>query len=521
MDLAAILQRTAELIGRLPDREVSADTAEDYRCTFARMLREPILDPLVPGIAKATYYHRRAAMYWASRSVLARIRDRLDAAVARNDVDSARLSVAMLRRLLSRVEPAVELDPPLEEGAEALKSRASRWEAATGPHPVPGTNSKRHVLGDLPPAWDETVWQKAFETWIDPADQADLDGLAVRLLAPVRSEDMMAGERGRGWSEGVLVKLHSPHRLDITIAPAKSHGGKFGTGITVVKINPMKAGAAASYLAARCGSEVLVVRLHSKDASRKKLLRLGKLALPDCGVNITPYVFRNQVIADFKATVGAGVAVAAACGHCTERTQAKYGLVQHGRRRRGLIGVASGRVPQTGNIARTANLRKKSASAQNATGASVTVAGVDATTPELTEVASPTQMLPTGIHASHAAGSCLRRSIPNEQDERSSAGAELRLMRSVIGGNSDLKSLAKVVPSEPKQLRSKLDTKWDEFEFPEPSRPTAVEQKMRQRRSADLWQDYVTRDFEGLRRNPVSTVPTNRAPPTPREDGPS
>ena len=149
MDNAAILQRTAELIGRLPNREVSADTGKDYRCTFARMLREPVLDPLVPGIAKATYYHRRAAMYWASRAVLLRIRGRLDAAVARNDVDATRLSVAMLRRLLSRIEPAVELDPPLEEGAAALKSSASRWEAAAGPHPVPGAEFEAPRAGSF------------------------------------------------------------------------------------------------------------------------------------------------------------------------------------------------------------------------------------------------------------------------------------------------------------------------------------------------------------------------------------
>ena len=445
MDHAAILQRTAELIGRLPDREVSADTGKDYRCTFARMLREPVLDPLVPGIAKATYYHRRAAMYWASRAVLLRIRGRLDAAVERSDVDAAKLCVAMLRRLLSCIEPAVELDPPLEEGAAALKSSASRWEAAAGPHPVPGAHSKRHVLGDLPPAWDDTVWQKGHETWTDPSDQADLDALAVRMLVPVRSEDMMAGERGSGWSEGVLVKSRSPHRIDITIAPAKSHGGEFGTGTTVVKINPMEAGGPASYLAERCGGDVLVVTLHSKEASCKKLLRLGKLALPDLQVNITPYVFRNQVIADFKATVGAGVAVAAACGHCTERTQAKYGLVQHGRRRRGLIGVASERVPETGNIARTATFRKKTASAKEATSVPIPVSD-DRTALKLNEAAPATQGLTTEDHVKHVTGPGLGPSIPNEQDGRSSAGAEPPLMRSVVGSNFNPQFLTKATP---------------------------------------------------------------------------
>jgi hypothetical protein len=259
MDYAALVQRTEELISRLPDRQVSATTGKRYRRTLANMLREPVLDPLLPGIAKGTYYYRRAAMYWASRSVLVRLCSGLEIARLRNDVGAARSCAAVLVRLLSRIEPVVEIDPPLEEGAAALKSSASRWEAANGPHPVPGANSKLHVLGELPPAWDDTVWQKALETWTDASDLADLDALAVRLLVPVRSEDMMPGERGSGWSEGVLVKRRSAHRIDITIAPAKSHGGKFGTGITVVKINPAVAGGGASYLAERCDGEGLVV----------------------------------------------------------------------------------------------------------------------------------------------------------------------------------------------------------------------------------------------------------------------
>jgi hypothetical protein len=325
---------------------------------------------------------------------------------------------------------------------------------------------------------------------------------------------MMPGERGSRWSEGVLVKWRSPHRIDITIAPAKSHGGKFGTGTTVVKINPMESGGAASYLAERCGGDVLVVSLHSKEASRKKLLRLGKLALPNLQVNITPYVFRNQVIADFKATVGAGVAVAAACGHCTERTQAKYGLVQHGRRRRGLIGVASERVPETGNIARTAHLRKKTASAKEAASVSIPVSG-DGTALELNEAAPATQRLTTEDYVNHVMGPGLARSIPNEQDGRSSAGAELPLMRSVVDSNFNLQFLTKATPPEARLPRSKFDSNWDESEYPEPFMPTAADEETRRRRSADLWNNYVVRNFEGLRWNPARA--DRAAPPTPRE----
>jgi hypothetical protein len=358
MDYAAILKRTETCFDGLPKRDVRLRTQKDYRKTFARMLREPILDPLKPNIARKTYGHRRAALHWGSRFVLERTHERLEVAAGRNDPEAARLHVAELERLLSRIEPALERDPPLKEGTSALRSSASRWKAAAGPHPKRSTNSKRDVLGLLPPRWDGPFWESAREVWKKPPDQPDLDALAVRLLAPVRTADFMPGERSHGWSEGVKVHMHSVHCLHITIAPAKSHQGRYGTGVTIIKIDPNKAGAAASYLAARCSDGAITISLVSPEASRKKLMRLGKIALPDCDVTITPNVFRNQVIADWKATVGAGIAVAAACGHCTDRTQAKYGRVQHGRRRRGIIGVASMITPRTGNVARSFELRK-------------------------------------------------------------------------------------------------------------------------------------------------------------------
>ena len=235
MDYAAILKRSATCLDGLPKREVSLQTQKDYRKTFARMLREPILDPLKPGIAQKTYGHRRAAMHWGSRFVLERTHKRLEAAAGRKDPEAATLHVAMLERLLSRIEPALQRDPPLKEGASALQSSASRWKAAAGPDPKRGTNSKRDVLGLLPPLWDNPVWEGALEAWKDPSDQQDLDALAVRLLVPVRSEDFMPGERSHRWSQGVTVNLHSEHRLDITIAPAKSHQGRYGTGVTILR----------------------------------------------------------------------------------------------------------------------------------------------------------------------------------------------------------------------------------------------------------------------------------------------
>lgn len=96
MDYAAILKRTETCVDGLPKREVSRRTQKAYRKTFARMLREPILDPLKPDIARNTYGHRRAALHWGSRFVLERTHRRLEVAAGRNDPEAARLHVAML-----------------------------------------------------------------------------------------------------------------------------------------------------------------------------------------------------------------------------------------------------------------------------------------------------------------------------------------------------------------------------------------------------------------------------------------
>ena len=100
----------------------------------------------------------------------------------------------------------------------------------------------------------------------------------------------------------------------------------------------------------------MVVTIGSKNAMRKTLARLGQHALPEYGVVITPYVFREQAIADFKVTLGAGATVAAAGGQITDRTQSKYGNVAYGRKRKGLIGVESARTPRAGNVERAKQL---------------------------------------------------------------------------------------------------------------------------------------------------------------------
>jgi hypothetical protein len=361
MKVLDLLKRASDCCERVAGRTISTGTRQAYRDTLAKMWREPVFDALRAGCALDTYYHRRASLHVGGALMLSHLCKICWAAAERGDIAANLLWARVLMRALTRIEAAWESDPPLASGVLALQSPASRWRAMAGPHPKRGAQSKKHVLALLPPDWHEQVWQSALAEWNEPGDQQELDALAVELWAPVRPEEFVPGDRPHGWSEGIVVEWRSAHRLDITISPVKSHGGRYGTGTTTVKINPVEAGGAAAYLATRCADSGgrLVISVHSKNASRKKLWRLGRIALPECGVSITPNVCRHQVIADFKVTLGAGASVAAAAGQSTDRTQAKYGNVSHGRKRKGLIGVESARTPRADNVARAHGLAAK------------------------------------------------------------------------------------------------------------------------------------------------------------------
>jgi integrase len=183
------------------------------------------------------------------------------------------------------------------------------------------------------------------------------------LTVPVRSEDMVPGDRPGGYSHGVILKLVAPNRLEITVKPCKSHGGRYGTESTTITVDPTVADAPAKYLAQRCheAGGHLVVSVASKNATRKALRVLGEKALGKGTEAITPSVLRHQKIADLKATFGGGEKVAAASGQSTDRTQSKYGFHQHGRRLKGYVAITSARIPRTGNVARANGLSKSEA----------------------------------------------------------------------------------------------------------------------------------------------------------------
>jgi hypothetical protein len=352
MKVLDILNRAQACCDRIPARTISQQTLRDYRRAFVRMWRERVLDALRPGDARDTYLHRRAALYAVSWLWLTRLRARCFAAADRNDIAAVQHWAAILKRVLDRVEPALALDPPLAPNVSPWDAPPSRWHEAAGPHPRRGKNSKKHVLPDLPSDWLERLWEAVPEVWPYRA------ALAVHMTTPCRPEELVPGPRPHGWSAGVILQLHSAHELAITFAPVKTRRGKYGTPSVTIRWDPTKAGAPAAYLGGLCAAAGgrLVVSLRSKNAMRKSLGRLGARALPEVNVVITPYVLRNQLIADLKATVGAGGEVAAAAGHCIDRTQAKYGRVAHGRKRKGYLGVTSAGKPSAGNVARAHTL---------------------------------------------------------------------------------------------------------------------------------------------------------------------
>ena len=145
--------------------------------------------------------------------------------------------------------------------------------------------------------------------------------------------------------------MRQGNTLSFEARPVKSHRGQYGTVRSIVSVDIVAAGAPARYLAELCdrAGGQFVITISSVDALRKAIARAGKRAKMPCGVS--PYSFRHQFIADAKATLGAGPAVAAATGHSSLSSQARYGRVEHGRRGGGgLIAAQAERPPREPSI---------------------------------------------------------------------------------------------------------------------------------------------------------------------------
>jgi hypothetical protein len=172
--------------------------------------------------------------------------------------------------------------------------------------------------------------------------------------------------------------------LAITIAPVKTHNGRYGTTITTIRVDPREDGP-ARYLADIClaAGGTAVVAVPSTNVLRKALGRLGRKALPGVSGALTGYVYRQQALADLKATTGAGRTVAEAAGHCTDRTQAHYGRAEHGRRRGGFLSATSARQARTGSVERAEALGAKRKRERPVTAKPSPTSSVDAMGPEL------------------------------------------------------------------------------------------------------------------------------------------
>lgn len=348
--LLEIIARGERCCARVPDRSQNEQTVKGYKATFLRMWKSGSLDPLSPGIAFDTYYHRRAALHYGGVAVIRKLTQRVCAAVElQNDAAVTDLT-EKLQTLVEIIEGAFKLDPPAEPNVLPWEGSPSRFhQTAIENSPERGANSKKHVLAKLGKFWDRRLWSAAVD-----ADWFYRVELAVHLTVPVRPEDMVPGDRPNGWSPGVILRLPDPRRLEIAFMPSKSHDGLYGTELTTVIIDPTIADEPAKYLAERCrqAGGHMVVSIESKNAVRKAIKVLGEKALPESDVTITPYVMRHQLIADLKKTFGAGEEAASAAGHGTQRTQSKYGYIQHGRKRRGYVDIISARKPRFGNVER-------------------------------------------------------------------------------------------------------------------------------------------------------------------------
>jgi hypothetical protein len=357
IDIDSLVKKAEALCALLPARDISRETNLAYAKEFKRMWKSGNLDPLQNRIALDTYYHRRAALHFGARLFLTGLIGNCVSARNQQDQAAEQRWAKTLLDVIQRLEPILLLEPPTPDNVLPWHHPPSRWHRSANADRERGQDSKKNVLAYLPNDWDNRLWEAAAakQEW------EHLDALAVHLIVPVRPEELVPGQRPNGWSPGVLVELRSANRLAITFMPVKSHAGLYGTELTEICVNPIILGAAAEHLAARCEASrgSIVLSTESKNAVRKALAKLGSKALPEIGdVVITPYVLRHQLIADLKAIFGGGEQVAAAAGHSTDRTQALYGHVQHGRKRKGYLGIKAARQPRCENVERGRQLSR-------------------------------------------------------------------------------------------------------------------------------------------------------------------
>lgn len=323
MKAIVMLRRAARIVARIPERKVASNSRAVYERAFERMLASGSLDPLVGPDARDSYHVRRSALHYVVRRRLISLVDAIQKAALAENVPKVQALLGEMLPLLNLAEAPLE-DHPAFFSAPTFTT-VSPWRSKKGAKPVRGAGSKRHSLGKLPQGWRELVWKAI------PAVSAYRDVVAALCLCPARPVEFSTARDDGHPGLGVLVEKREGQLL-FTTTPAKSHGGKYGSGGSTVTVAIAAGGAPADDLAKLCDAAGGAIRLKidSTDALRKAISRAAKRI--GLRVPVSPYSFRAQWVSDAKSTFGAGDAVAAGAGHLSLRSQSSYGRVEHGRR---------------------------------------------------------------------------------------------------------------------------------------------------------------------------------------------
>ncbi|MCC5611821.1 hypothetical protein LC612_35085 [Nostoc sp. CHAB 5834] len=332
--------RMERLLALLPERTPSEGTKSQYRGVHKRMGQTGCYDPMACA-CPASYNRARAALHFCAWETLLRLKADLEAQVLAGQRNAASLTMEALACYLDAVEPVILAHPPC---ANPNYRNASPFRAKPGA-PRRGAGSKKHGLKDKPADWREQVFAATPKRSIYRA------AIAAMCLAPFRVGEYAETIRDDLYSPGVRV-IRRDGRLFILTIPQKSHDGQYGVGMAGVEIAIAEGGAPAAYLAGLCeeaGSAIEIV-VESTEGLRKAVGRIAKAAGFSC---ISPTSFRAQWMADGKVTLANAEMVAAGAGHCSIRSQSRYGRAEHGRRGGGgLVGTFSDRTPRPASAER-------------------------------------------------------------------------------------------------------------------------------------------------------------------------
>jgi hypothetical protein len=304
------------------------------------MIRKGSYDPMECACA-ASYNRARAALHFCARETLLRLKADLVRQIRTGERSQADLTATALAAYVEAVEPVILAHPPCANPDYRVASPFR----AKADAPRRGARSKKHGLKGRPDDWRDQIFAATPET--SPYKTA----IAAMCLAPCRVGEYAETIRDQQYSPGVRVIKRDGILLIFTIAQ-KSHGGTFGTRMSGVEIAIAQGGAPAAHLARLCeeAGGAIEIAVESTEGLRKAV---GRIAARLDFAGVSPNSFRAQCIADGKVTLPNPEMVAAGAGHCSIRSQSRYGRAEHGRRGGGgLVGTFSEREPRPASAQR-------------------------------------------------------------------------------------------------------------------------------------------------------------------------